>query len=200
MAKATAEQSNRLSIIWLKKHHYLSPKQHIGSTKWGGIRWGDEGDNIGFIVTTNLQDTGGEEDNIRLRYTHTDSRSDKKEALDYRIRLTTTPCRYGGVRYWFICPLFKNGQRCGKRVGVLYQIGKYFGCRYCGNIAYASQRKGGTFRGSSVTIPDIDKAEKEIKRYYYGGKPTRKYRRAMRLENKLERDFIGFAVKAGWRP
>jgi hypothetical protein len=115
MAKQEAEWSNRLSIFWLKKHGYLD-----GGWRYGGIKWtyglsGNES-SIGFTITTKAQD---EEDHIRLQYTHTDKWSGKKESLDYKVNLTTTPCNYGGVRYWFICPLSKNGQYCGRRVGVI---------------------------------------------------------------------------------
>ena len=195
MSKAIAERSNGLSIFWLKKYGYL---QKGGGFKSGGIKWtyGSSESSIGFVVTTNMQDISGEDDNIRLQYAQADRWSGKKENLDYKIRLTTTSCNYGGVRYWFICPLSKNRIYCGRRVGVLYNIDKYYGCRRCGEIAYYSQRRGGRFRGSSVSFPDIKRVEKEIKRYYYKGKPTRKYKRLIRMRNKLNNDFMGFAFKS----
>lgn len=196
MAKNTAEWSNRLSVFFLKKHGYL-PQEHNYSS--GEITWthGLSGNksSIGFTVVINAGDAINRDDYIKLSYTHTSNYSGEKESMDYKIPLTTTPCNYGGVRYWLVCPLIKNGQYCGKRVGVLYSVGKYFGCRHCGEIAYAAQMKGGTFRGSSVSIPDIERAEKEIKRYYYRGKPTRKYRRVMKMRDKIDRDFIGLAAR-----
>jgi hypothetical protein len=180
MAKAIAEQSNSLSIFWLKKHGYLD-----GGWRYGGIKWtygmsGNES-SIGFTVNIN----SNEGDNIRLQYSHTSRGTGEKEELDYKILLTTTPCNYGGVRYWFICPLSKNGRYCGRRVGVIYSVGKYFGCRHCGEIAYAKQMEGGKFRWNGVSIPDIERAEKEVKRYYYKGQPTRKYRRLIGLNKKF---------------
>lgn len=50
------------------------------------------------------------------------------------IQVTTTPCNYGGVRYWFICG------SCYERVGVLYFTGKCWECRKCGNLVYLSQQ------------------------------------------------------------
>ena len=191
MAKRVAEWSNRLSIFFLKKHGYLDGSWHYGSIKWTYGLSGNES-SIGFTITTKTQD---EEDHIRLQYTHTDKWSGEKENLDYKIKLTTTPCNYGGVRYWFICPLSKNGQYCGRRVGVIYSIGKWFGCRHCGEIAYVSQMRGGKYRGSSMCLPDIERAEKEVKRYYYNSKPTRKYRRVMRLSEKLDQSFILMAAR-----
>jgi len=189
MAKQEAEWSNSLSIFWLKKHGYFD-----GGWRYGGIKWsygmsGNES-SIRFTVMTN----GDEDDNIRLQYTHTNRRAGEKECMDYKVELTTTTCNYGGKRYWFICPLTKNGQYCGRRVGVLYGIGKWFGCRHCGQIAYAAQMKGGKYRGSSVSLLDIERAEKEVKRYNYNGKPTRKYKRLIRMNEKFERNFMVMAA------
>ncbi len=55
--------------------------------------------------------------------------------------------------------------------------------------------EGGKFRWNGVSIPDIEKAEKEVKRLYYNGKPTRKYRRVLRLNQRFEDSFIGMMVK-----
>jgi hypothetical protein len=53
--------------------------------------------------------------------------------------------------------------------------------------------QGGRNKGF-VSIPDVEKAEGEIRRWYYKGKPTRKYKRYLRLDNKFERNFIAKAV------
>ena len=190
MAKQEAERSNGLSVYFLKKHGYLD-----GGWRYGGIKWtygmsGNES-SIGFTVNIN----GNECDNIKLQYTHTNRQTDEKENMNFKIELTTTPCNYGGVRYWFICPLSKNGKYCGQRVGVLFSIGKWFGCRHCREIAYAKQMEGGKFRWNGVSIPDIEKAEKEVKRYYYRGKPTRKYRRVMRLNEKFKMGLITMGAR-----
>lgn len=181
-----AEWSNRVSINFLKKHGYL-PKD--GGWRSGVLTWSyglsENKSSVGFDINI-----GQGENYIRLHYTHTSRWDGAKNDMDFRVQLTTTPCNYGGERYWFICPLSRNGMYCGRRVGVLFCIGKWFGCRHCGEIVYAAQMKGGKFRGSSVTYPDIDKLEKEVKRYYYNGKPTRKYRRLMKMENKLNYDLF----------
>jgi hypothetical protein len=73
---------------------------------------------------------------VRLFYTFTES----KDAIDYRIRLVTTRPRFGGLRWWFLCPLGVNGRTCGRRVGKLYLPpgGRYFGCRHCYDLTYTS--------------------------------------------------------------
>jgi|GEM_PF-3430472 len=40
----------------------------------------------------------------------------------------------GGKRTWFLCP------HCNRRVALLYGAGKYFLCRHCYNLTYASQQ------------------------------------------------------------
>jgi len=198
MTKSIAEQSNSLSIFWLKKHGYLNKECSYQS---GGISWSygysDNKSSISFSIIKDSWGTTEEKAFINLRYTHTNHYTNVKEDMDYKIELSTTPCRYGGKRYWFTCPLSKNGRYCGKRVGVLFSIGKWFGCRHCGEIAYQKQMEGGKYRWNGVSIPDIERAEKEVKRCYYKGKPTRKYRRVMRLNDRFEEGLIGMMGKLG---
>lgn len=66
---------------------------------------------------------------VRLFYTHA-----KTEKLDYLVRVTSTPCNLGGVRYWWLCP------SCGRRCRVLYGS-KYFVCRKCNPGAYYETQK-----------------------------------------------------------
>lgn len=196
MARAKAEQSNHLSIFWLKKYGYFHKDY---SHRSGTITWtygySENKSSIGFAISRDNWGTPDEIAYARLYYTHTDRWSGEKEEMDYRIELTTTPCRYGGKRYWFICPLTKNGRYCGRRIGVIYSIGKWFGCQHCGEIAYSAQFEGGRFRTGSVCEPDVEKAYGEIKREYYNGKPTRRYRRYLRLREKMDSSWI----KAGMR-
>jgi len=56
------------------------------------------------------------------------------------ISITTTPCYYGGVRNWFLCPAVVKGVLCENRVGMLYLPpgGEVFGCRHCYGLTYES--------------------------------------------------------------
>jgi hypothetical protein len=58
--------------------------------------------------------------------------------MNYKIFLTTTRPGFGGLRWWFLCPLSVNGRPCGRRVARLYLDGKYFGCRHCHDLTYTS--------------------------------------------------------------
>jgi hypothetical protein len=59
-----------------------------------------------------------------------------------RVRIVHSTCRLGGVRPYFICPGVVNGVACERRVKKLYGQGRYFLCRHCYRLAYASQREG----------------------------------------------------------
>ena len=65
------------------------------------------------------------------------------EIIEQKIRLSTSPCTYGGFRWWFECPVVKDGVYCGNRASKLYlpsgQL--YFGCRACHDLTYESCQK-----------------------------------------------------------
>jgi hypothetical protein len=71
------------------------------------------------------------------------------EALSYRVGLTTTRPNFGGLRWWFLCPLLRRDVPCGRRVGKLYlpPAGRYFGCRRCHGLTYTSCQESGKYRG-----------------------------------------------------
>jgi hypothetical protein len=58
------------------------------------------------------------------------------EADEYDVYLETTKTGFGGIRFWFTCPL------CNKRVGVLYKhpVSQILGCRKCLNLDYRKHR------------------------------------------------------------
>jgi hypothetical protein len=88
------------------------------------------------------------------------------EVVEQRVQTQPSPCHLGGQRHWFTCP------RCRKRVAVLYAPGRYFACRQCGDLGYATQKEGIGDRAST-------RAEKQRKRMGWesgilngsGGKP-----------------------------
>ena len=55
------------------------------------------------------------------------------------VRIVRVACRFGGARPYFICPGVVNGITCGRRVAKLHGPGRYFLCRHCYHLGYASQ-------------------------------------------------------------
>ena len=48
------------------------------------------------------------------------------------LKVSNTPCTYGGHRHWWHCP------KCGRRVAVLY-FNQSYQCRHCIGLNYQSQ-------------------------------------------------------------
>ena len=80
---------------------------------------------------------------VRLSYWCVWPGSRERESADYTVQLTTTRPRFGGLRWWFVCPLIVNGRPCDRRVGKLYlpPPARYFGCRRCHDLTYTSSQE-----------------------------------------------------------
>jgi hypothetical protein len=124
--KRVVETCRTIDTASLKRWHLLVPgvTDRAGSLEWG--RAGEKSTaSVGYRITV-----GAAIGTLRLMYSVTSADAN----LDYSVRLVTTPCHLGGARWWFICPLVRNGVACNRRVRKLYLCGKYFGCRRCHNL------------------------------------------------------------------
>ena len=61
------------------------------------------------------------------------------EDIAETVHIVRVPCRFGGMRPYFVCPGLVNGIVCGRRVAKLHGSGRYFLCRHCCRLAHASQ-------------------------------------------------------------
>jgi hypothetical protein len=94
----------------------------------GGWQWSRSGEpfaNIGYRAEASC---------LRLTYTWTPPGGDPL-SLNYPVWLTRTPCNFGGVRLWFVCP------RCARRCAVIYGLARdgRFGCRQCLRLGYSGE-------------------------------------------------------------
>lgn len=122
-AKETTDGQHSLDANWLNRNGYLTQGRR-SSVRW--MRGERETGNIGLRA---------ESGQLVLVY-RSRLYGEEWEDVEEPVRLTWTPCNYGGQRPWFVCP----GANCGRRVGVIYGRGKYFLCRHCYDLAYESQR------------------------------------------------------------
>ncbi len=137
--KLTVEECNSISTVRLNKKGFFT------GIKKGVMSWqdpsGQELGSIQFIISINPNDKY-----MRLMYTFTNQEMDGRNTMDYKVKLTSTPSHFiGDKKWWFICPLVKNSVPCLKRVGILYLVDKYFGCRHCHDLTYQSCRNSHQF-------------------------------------------------------
>lgn len=184
MAKLKADSFMKIEISWLKKYGYLSQVQQ------GVIEWTRRGSRIS-IASYPVKD----EPHIQLGYVQTGDNGEP-EQFNYRISLVTSPCNYGGYRWWFKCPLVSANGLCQRRVGTLYKVGNYFGCRYCRGLTYESRNQSHWQRigGRTVSFAEVEALEKQVKRKFYKGQMTRAYRRFLLARQQC---FRGMEVKFG---
>jgi hypothetical protein len=78
-----------------------------------------------------------EAERLHLRYKVRVGVGEWKDVADI-IPIVHLHCRFGGSRPYFICS-GPRGADCGRRVFKLYLSGRYFLCRNCNQLPYASQ-------------------------------------------------------------
>lgn len=179
--KTEADGLFSIDIRWLKTQGFLN------GYKYGIITWTRGENNKNRIeLMSNAIDP---HPYVRFRYVQRDKETNEKEDFDYKMPLVKTVCNFGGYRYWFICPMSKDGAGCGRRVGVLYKGGDFFACRHCYNLTYKSRNLSNSgyhyyFSKFFDTDEQIDKLEQTIKKRFYRGKPTRKQVKLEKLQDK----------------
>lgn len=124
--KQKAEQSKALDVNRLHREGCLSPG------KQGNWVWSIDGTETAriayranerhFVLDYRVRQYGGD-----------------WETINQSIPLTYADCNYGGARPYFVCKGISNGRHCLRRIGKVFLRGRYFLCRHCQGIAYASQ-------------------------------------------------------------
>lgn len=126
MAWATTDDGLRFAMYNLQRWHNLNSGWSTGLQT---STWRQRGEVIG---TLNYQVVMSDErPYIRLTYNWRD------KPQDYKIYFTFTTPRYGGKRWWFLCPI--TGARCA----VLYSPAgqPYFASRKAFKLKYESQKE-----------------------------------------------------------
>jgi hypothetical protein len=140
-SRAVVEDCISLSITQLLRRGIIGSGSGGGTLSWRNVETGEENGSVGFWV--DAEDV--ELVILHLKYTVTidDVKTDIKEA----VRLSYTRPHFGGKRWWFLCPLKKNGKACCSRVGRLHLPpgGHYFGCRKCYDLTYQACQESHKF-------------------------------------------------------
>lgn len=189
--KQTVENCLDINIIWLKKHGYLA------QSKSGGISWTN---NWGNRRSINISTFLGRFSFLQLSYSS--NMGGVTESLKYEVQLLSTPCNYGGERFWFHCPLIHNGNNCRHRVTTLYlpSNSKYFGCRHCHELTYESRSLGRghlrIFRDTYTYVAKLEAMGNDFKESY-SGKITKKLQRRNKLLQQCRESTKALALRNG---
>ena len=175
MWTTTTEEVKRIDMKCLKDMGYL-----CGWTK-RRLSWTCRGEPSGNIMVEVATDGHPNGPYMELDYKIRQRGEEEWEEMKYRVAMESTPCPYGGKRWWMRCPSYK----CNKRVRILYESDTYFVCRKCARLWYESQKYVNQKYRFLDRMYKAEEMEKDLKRWYYRGKPTRKYRRYLKLTGGL---------------
>jgi hypothetical protein len=133
--KTTVEESRELDIAKFPAAEFAYQSSWPRVVSWRNYR-----DEVTASVGYTCEPCGNGSAVLRFKYSVT--RGGETIQIDEPITVVTTQPYFGGVRWWFICPLIANGRVCRERVRKLYlpSGGRYFGCRTCYNLTYESVR------------------------------------------------------------
>ena len=158
-ARLTVEQCRVFDVGSLRQSlKFVDFPANSGETSWSGISvWSDPLGGMeavlgylvgrtaseGLVVLTDPERTSLFPDSIRLRG-------------EYIISVDVTRPRIGGIRYWFRCPVERDGNPCGRRVKKLYLPPgeQLFGCRYCHDLTYRSCQEHDNRQAALAGDPD----------------------------------------------
>jgi hypothetical protein len=140
--KETVEDSLCLDANrWMREGVLKAGARSAGSQRWTYPGGGS------FLVDYVVDTLDAGHPTVWLWYSWVWTATRKQDAAVYQVALTTTRPRFGGLRWWFLCPLVVNGRPCGRRVGKLYlpPSGRHFGCRKCHDLTYTSCQESHKF-------------------------------------------------------
>ena len=126
------ESALTLDIAQCMRLRHFRPGAHIrGRIEWTMSHDGRDVASLGYEA--DMRDAGDAW--VRLIYS-TNQRGERAH-LDYRVRLTPTLPHFGGVRWWFVCPLSGHRVRCLHSVG---HCNRFAGRRFL-HLGYKVQRE-----------------------------------------------------------
>ena len=168
--KATAEDCLVLNTDKLARDRLLYSGEHSnGTLTWTNTATGEKVSSCGYEVNTLNPSASW----FRVSYVITQN----DEKVDCTIRLTTTRPTFGGIRWWFICPIVADGKPCNRRAGKLYLPpgGKYYGCRVCYSLTYTSCQESHKYdRMFAMLAKETEIMPGEIKRLLEGKREKRR--------------------------
>ena len=161
---------------------FLAKRVSFEHDSWTYVSWKSTRGNQALIAIDDISP-----ERIRLKYS-VQKAGGESVPYSYNVYIETTPCNYGGKRWWFRCP------SCHRRCRVLYlpYYAKVFACRICHNLTYESQQVGRPgWVALSEAIFKLPKWEEQWCR-------ARSEKKRQRLQRKMNRVYPGMQAIVKW--
>jgi hypothetical protein len=153
--KSTVEECRTCDISLFTKSLVLQ----AGGFLWWTNRAGETTCSMRYVSKRLGNDSGV------VRFSYEIGADDRRREIEEPVEVVATLPHFGGIRWWFICPLSVDGCKCHRRVRKLYlpRGGTYFGCRSCYKLTYESIRSHDERVGRLVRNPEALLAALESK-------------------------------------
>lgn len=136
---------------------------------------------------------------LRFMYSVTNEESGARKDYNEILPVVSTPCNYGGKRWWFICSLAVNGRPCQRRCRIIYlsAISGHFGCRECHQLSYESRQRHREKFYEGVTRPDnvIENSLRKLARTTSVRAREKIWRRILRAQADMKKFAEDYAKK-----
>lgn len=139
--KSTVEDSHVFTV------QALTPFLNIETNYQGTMTW-TRGPEKSVVATVSFRRVEVEDPGQRaFRFLYRVGKGDAAREMDYVVHLVSAAPHFGGVRWYFLCPLVHEGRPCLHRGEKLYLPpgGLYFGCRKCYDLTYTSSQESHKF-------------------------------------------------------
>ena len=183
--KTRVDETRTIDIIDLQRKGVFSKKMGWDWTSsW--LRNGKVVASISYQVEFDDNNPTG----LRFTYTITDKQNGNIKNYSYIIPVVSTPCHYGGKRWWFICPRIVNGKTCQRRCRIIYlpQRAEYFGCRECYLLTYESRQKHREkfYEGFEKPFKEIETLKNKLNKTKTWEKKEKIWQRLSRAQSAIE--------------
>jgi hypothetical protein len=159
--KTRVDEVPSIDILDLQRNKVFSSGPDIA---WTACWY--RGEDVTASISYRLETRGYVIEGVRFFYITIDTNCGEKKDFNYVIPVVSTLCNFGGVRWWFVCPLFVNDCVCNRRCRIVYMPpgAEYFGCRKCYELTYESRQRHRDkfYEGFEKPYMILQKARKQL--------------------------------------
>lgn len=184
--KKIVNEANSMDILDLQRNKVFS----MGQDMIWISSWSRNGKVVASI-SYRLEGNNGEPSGLRFTYTITKNNIGERKDFDYIIPVVSTPCNFGGKRWWYICSLIVNGESCHRRCRIVYLPpgAEYFGCRECHQLSYESRQRHREkfYERFEKPFKKVKAVQEKLSRVRSWGKKEKLWRELIQASEKVQK-------------